>query len=181
MSSRKNYKQLIIQAREMRGQSGLSAYDRAKILVDVFNDRDFRTDVGNVDDFGAADALDQYVDDLCVSFLQLKAMFEHFPNREQWKEGMLFQMHAEVIEKGKQAPEGPTRTRKSVTTKEYEKVVEEKQAASTRAEYLNKELEAARKRIDELTSENRELAEKYARAEGRIGALEEMLAKKKVA
>ena len=87
----RGYKKLLLEASALRSQGGKTAYKRAKILTAVFNDQGFRLDNGNVDDFGLAEVLDQYVDDLLAShpFLLLKAMLEYCPDESRWEEGKL--------------------------------------------------------------------------------------------
>ena len=83
----RGYRKLLLEASELRAQGGRSAYQRTKLLVQVFKDRDFRAEAGNVDDFRAAEVLDEYVEDLALSFLELRAMYEHFPKESSGAKG----------------------------------------------------------------------------------------------
>lgn len=98
MKSKSTYKDRLLKAKELRSESGANAFDRVALLVEVFNDRDFRLDCGNVDDFRAAETLDAYVDDLCRDFLELKQMIEFYPKREQWSDGKLNTMHRAMMQ-----------------------------------------------------------------------------------
>lgn len=61
-------------------------YDRVKILCEIFDDRDFRSDCGNLDDFDAADKLDAYVSDTCATFFQLRRCIQVYPDQATWIE-----------------------------------------------------------------------------------------------
>jgi len=91
------YKMQLLEARKLRGKSGVKAFDRAKILCAVFDDDEFRAECGNLDDFRAAALLDEYVDDLAVGFLDLRAMYKYYPRRSSWREGRLGKMLREML------------------------------------------------------------------------------------
>ena len=48
------YKQKLLQARELRAQNSSNNHRRVCLLVEVYDDRDWRADLGNVDDMKAA-------------------------------------------------------------------------------------------------------------------------------
>jgi hypothetical protein len=60
------------------------AYDRVQILVDVYNDTEFRLEYGNRDDAKLGDILDVYADDLGYKFHDLRVMLQEYPNRDDW-------------------------------------------------------------------------------------------------
>jgi hypothetical protein len=93
------YKAALVKLELLRGQAGAAAYDRVKLAAEqIFEDRDFRADLGNFDDFQAGDFLNPYFEDLCLEFLQLRSMLEFYPERERWAEGKLATMRREMLE-----------------------------------------------------------------------------------
>jgi hypothetical protein len=92
------YKSLLLEAKELRQQSGSNAYHRIVLLTKVYQDPDFRSDHSMFDDDKLLHILDDYVDDLCATFCELKLMLDHFPNEEQWANGKLFQMLQKVLD-----------------------------------------------------------------------------------
>ena len=96
--SAENYKQWLIEARELRSKGGQSAYRRAQLLTAIFDDRDFRADLGNCDDFKADEYLADLIEDLCVTPAELRSMLQHFPSETAWQDGRLRRMLKEVEE-----------------------------------------------------------------------------------
>jgi hypothetical protein len=96
--SAKTYKGLLLEAKELRQQSGSNAYHRIVLLTKVYQDKDFRNDHDMFDDDKLLRILDEYVDDLCTTFYELKLILDHFPNEEQWADGKLYQMLQKVLD-----------------------------------------------------------------------------------
>lgn len=172
-----SYKKLLLDAKRLLGKAGSGAHQRAKLLVAVFNDRDFRADHGNLDDFQAADQLDQYVADLCLGFLELKAMLEHFPNEDRWKKGDLKRMHAEMLAANRPAPQrdDAPRVRRTVKLAEFDQVAAEKRRYETQATSYASELTRLREKVVALEKERDLLRNELQSAEQRITELQEML------
>lgn len=187
------YKALLLKCQELRGQAGAAAYDRAKMLVQVFDSQAWRADASPkagqlLDDLDAGRLLDAYVEDLALGFLDLRAMLEHFPEREQWAQGLLKRMHAEMLAARETTEEQPARKRSVVTKQELEAVENERDHLKARADYLTRdiaevkdELKEARQQVKSLEAENRQLRESLARADGRISELERIAARELVA
>jgi hypothetical protein len=97
-NSAKTYKGLLLEAKELRQQSGNNAYHRVVLLTKVYQDQDFRSDHHMFDDDKLLDILNEYVDDLCATFYELKLILDHFPNEEQWASGKLYQMLQKVLD-----------------------------------------------------------------------------------
>jgi len=163
--SRPRYVVALEQARAMMGQSGLVAFDRATLLVGVFNDAQWRAKLDNLDDFGLAEILDEYLCDLCLRFHDLRRLLEFYPRRSQWASGKLADMYDEMIEAGIKVPEREAkRTRQTATLAELKALIAEKQDLQQRVktaenlrgrvEELEMELELARKQIAQLEREN---------------------------
>jgi uncharacterized protein YceH (UPF0502 family) len=166
------WKELLSEARSLMGRAGANAYRRAKILCRVFNDVDFRAAHGNLDDFQAADLLDDLVQDLCLSFLDLRRVLDRFPRRKDWREGRLSRMFAEATKattqerplSGKPRPvSGETRARLEAQLVEARKEHARLRAAAT------SELDQLRARVADLEAENAALHQ-------RIDELERLLA-----
>lgn len=157
-SSTKMYKERLLDARKLRGKSGVKAYDRAKLLVVVFDDGEFRQDCGNLDDFRAAELLDEYVDDLCIGFLDLRAMLAHYPRRRQWADGRLAKMLREMVratETALPSSARPPRVAIAETRKQLEQQLEVARREKAKLEYAkHDEIAQLRVRIAELEAEN---------------------------
>jgi hypothetical protein len=156
--AQRGYRKLLLEASALRSQGGKSAYERAKLLTAVFDDQDFRLDNGNVDDFGLAAVLDQYVDDLLSRhpFLLLKAMLEYCPDESKWEEGKLGSLIKEMREAG-QEPQRDVKRRHKITLKQFAELEEKFKREQTRVKQLQKEnaelkeeLEKAQKRLKRL-------------------------------
>lgn len=140
-----SYKSLLKQVIELRGNGGANAYKRAKILVDVYEHSDFilQECAGNALD--AERKLDDYVQDLCLSFMELRDMLKHFKRPTDWKAGRLKAMHREMLRaqheaRQKQKPEKPKSTQ--LPARERAIVAErEALAAKSRAAYLEKQVQ----------------------------------------
>lgn len=120
--SRPAYKKKLNECRELRHQGRTSAYRRAKLLCEVYEDRDFQEDIGTTDSFALASALDEYCEDTALRFLQLKAVLELFPDEQQWQQNglrSLYEQAKEETRKRKQA-EVPNRPpARPVTPEQY--------------------------------------------------------------
>lgn len=152
----RGYKRLLLEALELRGQGGKSAYQRTKLLVQVFLDREFRAEAGNVDDFRAAEVLDEYVEDLALRFLELKAMVEHFPREKDWSEGKLRTMYKTVMEAGGQ-PEREIQRRHKITLEQYAELEDKWKKELARNRQLQKENAQLRSELDQVQTRLRKL------------------------
>ena len=176
MAGRKNYKTLLLEARSLRGESGVNAHKRIGILNKVFEDTDFRSEIGAVDDYGAAEVLDDEVQDLCLRFLQLRAMYEAFPVVDDWKDGKLRTLYDRTLEIAEaNKPEREPRTQNRVTQSEYQQLELEKQDTEAQLQYSKRTLEETKSEIDRLRDENLALRNDKIRLEGRIEELEKLL------
>lgn len=182
MAGRKNYKTLLIEARNLRSEAGKNAHKRATILCQVFDDRDFRADIGALDDFGAAEVLDAECEDLCVGFLELRAMLAAFPDATDWSDGKLATLYKRTQEKADaEAPEKPARTVNRVTRKEMEVETNARKDAEAMLRRVEKqqkdtesELAGVRAQLAAALSENERL-------KGRLEELERLLPRIKAA
>lgn len=171
-----SYKDKLLQARKMMGRSGLALYDRMRILMEVFDDRIFRTEENIADDLKADEYLTAgYLRDVSSwSFLELRSLMQFAPDKSQWGTGDLRRLMAECIEANRpKREERATRTR--VTAEELEAARSQAKHAEARAKYVETELLETKKSYEQLCVENRELREELAHAKGRIAELERML------
>lgn len=162
------YKLKLIVVSEMKAQSKGLLYDRVKILNEVFDDRDFRAEAGNLDDFKADEHLSAYVDDTGFTFLQLRAILEHFPNRAAWEKRKLAEMYDEMRDakaKLNKQERQPTAPRRRVTAAEFDQAQEEKSRAQVIAQQ-------SREQLHKVTDEADALRAEVARLQGRISELE---------
>lgn len=173
------YKQKLLEARELRKQSGVLVYDRVALLCEVFEDRDFRIDLGQVDDLAAAKVLDAEVADLCFEFLQLRELMTTFPDRDIWQKLTLGTMWQKVLET-RPAREEPIRKRRVVSQAEH-KAVEEQlrqardkaaklKAVADRVPSLERALADSQTRIDQLESENASLRRALSESRSLVAA-----------
>lgn len=179
MAGKTSYKTLLLKARELRSEAGKNAYQRAKLLTAVFDDRDFRASIGSLDDFEAADKLNVEVEDLCLTFLELREVLKAFPNESEWADGRLRTLYAETIKRAKAnavaATKEPT-TRRTVTLKDLEAVKEEKREAEIALRRAEKEVAATVATVDQLKARVKELEIENAGLRGRIEQLERTMA-----
>ncbi len=159
----RGYKKLLSEALALRTQGGKSAYQRTKILVQVFLNRDFRAEAGNVDDGRAAEVLDEYVEDLALRFLELKAMYEYFPKDSQWSEGKLRSMYKEVMEAGAQPPREVQRRHK-ITLEQYAELEAKWKKELARVQQLRKENTQLRSELDQIQTRLRKYEKSKASA-----------------
>jgi len=158
------YKQLLIQAGRMQAKTR----DRIKLLVEVFEDGQFRADLGGADDVQAAKVLDGYVKDLAITFLESHAVLMRFPDAEDWKSGDLRGMYQTVRDESRALRDEDENGRKSprrITIIEHEKIVAENSELEGRNKYLQSE-------VNHLRTENASLREQIATLKGRLTELE---------
>lgn len=172
-SSTARYKTLLLEARKLRGQAGAKAFDRGRLLVTVFEDRDFRADCGNIDDMRAAEILDDYLDDLCLDFLSMAAMLKFYPRRKLWQEGRLARMYRDMIavQERQNEPAPQPRRVSASTRKELEARLEDARQEKARLESIRRsEAETLKERIAELEEENERLRLRVAELESLLAA-----------
>jgi len=167
MAKQIGYKKKLMNVSELKASGIERLHERVVLLVEVFEDADFRSDISG-DDFAMSVALDKYVDDCALSFLELRSVLQAFPAAAEWQQASLRQLYADAVAKSAPAPsagDAPKRERRAVTVKQFEQVETELKDATCRANTLVDE-------ITELRAENRRLIAENARLEGRISELE---------
>jgi hypothetical protein len=173
MVGKKSFKTLLKEARVLRHAAGDNAYQRAVILVAVFDDRAFRESIGAVDDFAVAQCLDAEVEDLCLSFLELREMLRCFPDASDWSDGRLRTLYDRCVQmRTKDVEEKPARKVNRVTKTELDDAVETAKHHESRARFLEAENSRHVSELDQLRARVAELETENARLHGRIEELE---------
>lgn len=175
----KGYKDILREVSEMLSHVRCDLYAITKKLCQVFEDSDFRADLGNADDFRAAEALDKHVCDLGFTFLELRSVLQMFPTAEAWAKKPLRDLYAAVIEdhRQRQASDKPTVVHKRVTRKEYEELADKLKTAEVVKRNAEERFQEKLQTIEELLEENQSLKRQLAVAEGRIQELERLLSR----
>lgn len=175
----KNWQEKLVEASKLRGQSGLAAYRRVQLLNEVFADLDWRDRVGLADDDKAMRVLDEYVEDLCLTYAELRMMAEHIPSRERWGSGKLASLYREMreVERAAARVDDDAKPRRTgpVARAEFEAVQQQKAEVEYKAKQLQETVAQERDEIAELRRENAQLREQLAEARGRIQQLEKTL------
>lgn len=176
--SKATYKEILIKVLEMQSKSASDLYQRATLLVVVFDDSEFRADAGNADDHKAADMLDRYVGDSAYSFLQLRAMLIAEPKREAWKTKTLREIWDAASRKA-EVTGAATATRRAVKLKDFEQVQLERDSLQSQLAHTRKSgeetIEELRSLLRQREQEIAELKREIAVAQGRIEELERMV------
>ena len=169
----KSWKRSLIECRSLMGQAGESAYHRVQKLLVVFNDGEFRADNGLLDDFEAGEHLDEFTQDLALTFIELRALLDHFPKIDRWKTGKLKMMQAEMLaaSKQRQNEERQPHTVNRVTKANFEKVEQEAKTYKAALAKVEKERETDSIKIERLERENLELRQEVAHLKGQIAEL----------
>lgn len=171
-----SYKKKLLHVLDMKSGSLTELHRRVSILVEVFEDADFRADNGT-DDFELAEKLDKYVDDCALKFLELRSVLAAFPSAEAWSGASLRSLYDEATKCAAdgvtQVDDGPTRTVHRATIKE----VRDLESRLKDAEFSTRTLTDE---VSELRAENRRLVTENARLEGRIVELERALNRTRV-
>lgn len=140
-----NYKALLKQVIDLRGKGGANAFRRAKILVEVYEQSDFIEQECRGNALDAERKLDDYVQDLCLSFMELRDMLKHFRRSGEWKGGRLKAMHREMLN-AKQAArmrQAPKPRPSGLPARERAILAEQESlAAKSRAAYLERRLQS---------------------------------------
>jgi len=153
------------------GTSNGNLFERAKLLVAIWNDGEFLAfHNGDVDK--AEESLNSKLGDYGLTIFDVKAMLGEFPNKAEWESGKLREMLATSLEaedSRRKENSRPRAERKSpVPRKEFEQVQKTLQATQARVESMGDE--NAR-----LREENARLRAELAHANGRIDELERVL------
>lgn len=177
----KSWQEKLVEASKLRGQSGLAAYRRVQLLNEVFDDTNWRDRVGLNDDDKAMNVLDEYVEDLCLTFAELREMLRHCPQREKWGTGKLAslyrEMRSEQVKASKLGDDERPARKGPVKRSEYESLEQVNREIEHKAKQLTETIAQDRDEISQLRRENAQLREELAEARGRIKQLEKVLSR----
>jgi hypothetical protein len=143
------WKQKLLQARQMRDNARAAAYDRVRLLSEVYEDSEFRLEFGNRSTEKIAAILDDYVDDLDYDFLELHAVLRHFPDRADWEKTKISRLYQQVVDAGNRqaAEDKPPRIRTTPTPTQLKQTVE---ALNVKVAQEQAKRKAAEDRIEEI-------------------------------
>ncbi len=144
-----SWKKLLLQAKKLNTKIGMWIYRRTKILLEIFDDAEFRAEIGLRDDLQAAEWLDKEFKGVALKFLQLRAILNEYPDEKQWMDGDLQTMF-NSIKPNKPEIEKPPRTRQSVTLAEYKMVCEQRDHLQYQVNQLELELTTVAAERDRL-------------------------------
>jgi hypothetical protein len=170
-----NYKKRITELERLRRAGISSVFDRTVHLKALMFDQDYRTSVGDLDDFQMSEHLDAYVSDSALSVLELLAVLEKFPKDLQWQEMSLRELYRKSVEKSDAETDKPQRSRRGVTVKEHERALDNIRELEYSVKAANERADEKDKMINELRDEVKTLVAQLARSEGRIIELERQL------
>jgi len=173
------WKKKLFKSRELRGKTAEIVYDRITLLVEIYDDDQFRQDSGDPDDLSAATLLDAEVGDLCADFLELRCVLDSFPNKGDWTDKNLKKLVAAALDGSRTRRKSKKSERRTVTLKEHEKIQVKAGEAEARAAQLGRVLDESQKDMETLRQENQSLREDLAEARGRIRELERRFEYKK--
>jgi len=151
----------LLEARHLRRQGGVILFDRVRLLCEVFDDRDFRADQGNLDDLRAAQVLDAEVDDTGFDFLQLREIYQANTDPDTWGTTNLADLYEAVLEARRKAgrPQAPIRRRQVIRRQEYDELQSQLSETETKLQRAEIETEVLRRRTSELDTLRAELAD----------------------
>jgi hypothetical protein len=167
----RRWKELLGKADCLNGQSNGIAYDRIKLLVEIYNDLDYRSDMAAQYQVDAAsdDQLVALLDERLANdlgafwdqpFHEGRAMLDLFPERSTWVSGKIRDLHAQMLEKATETDRTETRNRphyKAETAKlkdENAELRDKVKVIETQTAKVESEIETLRRENVELRSEN---------------------------
>lgn len=139
----KNYEILLTKVDKLvkEGMGGL--YDRVKILVQVYNDPEFKTDQTRGKKV-LTEVLDKRLRDSPCNFSEMQRLIVLYPRRTQWTMGDLSEMRLEMLKKNKEAKkENKSKTgitRNAVSVAQYRALEDENKALKSENNLLKQRI-----------------------------------------
>jgi len=164
-SNKKNqktsWKDLLLKAKQLDRRVMANLYERTSLLVRIFDDAEFRADVGARDDHQAADWLDAEMNaDVGLNFLQLRAIFLEFPKQHAWQDTTLRELYAQL--RPAEPADKPPKKRTAVKLADFKRACEDRDNYRAQVESLNEQVASLKKERDE---HRREIAHLLGRIE----------------
>lgn len=176
-ASVKPYKTLLLECLRLRTLGRRNLHRRMKLLLTIWDDPEFRADNGNLDDFKAADLLNQYVEDSPFEFLDLRQIFLCFPRAKMWRENSIHRLYAQWMAKRATSKERELTGAKRPASPQVRKQLEDnlqkarEELGRVKAQRVS-EVDQLRARIAELEEENRRLRARIIELETRLNGRE---------
>lgn len=170
MTDSGNYKEQLTKARSLLARGRATLFEVVTLAVSILRNKDFRADLGLLDDFESSEWLDaELFHDYQLGILQLEIVLKEFPKAADWKVRPLRELFDEAKAKNKPPEaEKTTRTVTRVTKAEHKVVVDKLEEVKHR----NVSLES---RMTDMEIENRDLKLEVANLKGQISRMEMML------
>ena len=146
----KAWKQQLLKAKLHYSKLATALWRWTKTMLAVFDDSEFRADVDKRDDHDAANWIDAEFPGLPFRFLQLRAIYNAFPQEKDWKSCKITDLWAKAREMADITTEPPKRTQNRITQDQYKNVCEERDHWKYRAGYLEREVAKLQARVQEL-------------------------------
>ncbi len=164
----KRWKKALLEARQQADRGLTCLFRQTKLLIEIFDDAEFRADAGLRDDLQAAEWLDAEFPNAPLKFLEMRAILQAFPEEKDWREQSLQEMFASIKPS---KPEGQVQhARMSIKKADYEKACEERDHYKARAKYLDEQ-------VAELEADRDTHRQEIAKLKGRIHELERLVAR----
>jgi len=106
------YTALLAEAKGLVREAGQHAKRRAELLCRIWADKDFQADHVEVGPGDGLRILNGLCEDLCLSFEELRQVYQRLPDDPRWEQGRLRAMYFDVLDKiAKERPSTTQATR----------------------------------------------------------------------
>ena len=174
--------QILARLKQLAGEAGERAYERVRLAAALLKDKAWLGEPQfEGDEWKAREHLEQdFFGDLCgsVPLARLLAIYEQFPNVEDWRSARFNLMAMSAMLKKKEGEEREGHGPRRATLKE----LEEAQDKAKHFEFMYKQSrddgQSKDKRIAELEAGMAKLRDENAELRGRVKQLEELLEKR---
>ncbi len=183
---KKDYHALLVECLNYRGQGGKGAHSRIVRLNAVYEDEEYR-EFCRIKTEDPEQFLDQYVEDLCLTFLQLRTIHEYHPNVKDWADGKLRTLYDSVSKAIRLEQESQPKETRTSYKKISDRLTEENQdmeykleRTSSRLTESESEIETLRRSLLDAKEEIRDKERQVLTLEGRIIELQYLLKREAV-
>lgn len=174
-TSPRPYKQKLMRAAEMKTAAKALLHERFCLLLAVFEDEEFRAELGGDDETWAVE-LDKYLDDQEFVFFDLRMIHQHFPSAGEWSQAKLIDLYNEARKRNAAGEEDEVKiSRPRVKRAEYEALEQRGRELEYTIDTLTRRAEKAEKearRIEQLERELRHAYQRIAELEAELAALQ---------
>lgn len=124
MPAKTSWKKLLQKVEDLFGEARVNLHAITVLLVKIFDDREFRHDIGIDDDYLVSDWLDKYITETNLTFIELRAVLIEFPDENQWKETTIRDLYERTLKKTEETTEAPVVNRTAWKKKAQESIEE---------------------------------------------------------